>query len=348
MTTAPTLSWLVALLPVLALLALFVWLDTFKLMTVREILLCLGLGATAAGLSYPVAGRVIDALPLGFSFYSRFVAPFLEEAIKGAAIVLLFRTNRIGFKLDAVVSGFAIGAGFSVVENILYLLRFPDLSLGVWLVRGLGTAVMHGTTLAVLAATAHELAEKETRGHADDYDFRLWWFLPGYAAAVALHLLFNQLPDRPLLAMLAALMAAPLLVMAVFRFGTSEAGEWLIAERAAHADALAAIERGDFPADARGERLAALSRRSGTEAAAKIRAYAAAQLRLIILAEETLAAQAQSDARVDADAAAAFAAVETSGHALGPTLLAAVRRLLPLSRNDQWEISELRERLRGR
>ena len=94
----------------------------------------------------------------------------------------LFRFNRIGYKLDAVISGFAIGAGFSVVENIIYLMRFPDYGAGTWLVRGLGTAVMHGTTLAILAAIAHEFAERETREAAGDFDFHLWWFVPGYLA----------------------------------------------------------------------------------------------------------------------------------------------------------------------
>ena len=98
--------------------------------------------------------RFLDTLPIGFSNYSRFVAPWIEEALKALAIVALFAFNRIGYKLDAVISGFAIGAGFSVVENIFYLWRFPDLSAPVWMVRGLGTAVMHGTTTAVLAAIA--------------------------------------------------------------------------------------------------------------------------------------------------------------------------------------------------
>lgn len=340
--------WVVALLPVLAMLGLFVWLDAFKLMRVREILVLLGLGAITAALSYPVAGRLIDALPLGFSFYSRFIAPFIEEAIKGAAMVLLFRLNRIGFKLDAVISGFAVGAGFSVIENMLYLLRFPQLAVGVWLVRGLGTAVMHGTTLAVFAAIAHELAEQETRGNADDFDFRFWWFLPGYLAAVALHLLFNQLPDRPLLAMIGALAVAPLVVMGILRFGTEEAEEWLVAERTAHAEALATLDAGGFPQDLRGQRLAALCQRSGPGPAERIRAYAQAQLALIVLAEETLAAQATSADMVRGDGEAAFRRVEEAKRALGPTLLAAVEPLLPLSRNDQWEIRELRERLTGR
>ena len=344
----PFVQWFVALLPVLVLLGLFVWLDTFKLMRVSEILRLLGLGAVAAGLCYPVAGGVIDALPLGFSFYSRFVAPFIEEAIKGAAIVLLFRINRIGFKVDAVISSFAVGAGFSVVENILYLLRFPDLPVGVWLVRGLGTALMHGATLAVFAAIAHELAEQETRANADDFDFRWWWFLPGYVVAVALHLMFNQLPDRPLLAMLGTLALAPLLLMGILRFGTSEAEEWLVLERTAHAEALATLERGDFPNDARGQRLAALCQRSGPGAAERILAYAQAKLALIVLAEETLAAQTMRADLVRGDGEAAFKRVEETKRALGRTLLAAVEPLLPLSRNDEWEIRELKERLRVR
>src|SRR5690242_9403896 len=144
------LHWLVALVPVLLLLALFVWFDAFKLMNLREILLLLALGGLGALASYPVSGRLLDALPIGFSNYSRFVAPWIEEAIMGAIVVILFRMNRIGFKLDAVITGFAIGAGFSVIENIIYLVRLSQYGTGTWLVRGLGTAVMHGTTLAIL------------------------------------------------------------------------------------------------------------------------------------------------------------------------------------------------------
>jgi hypothetical protein len=37
-----------------------------------------GLGAIA---SYPVSGRLLDTLPIGFSNYSRLWAPWIEEAI---------------------------------------------------------------------------------------------------------------------------------------------------------------------------------------------------------------------------------------------------------------------------
>src|SRR5215212_8619489 len=204
--------WAIALIPVLVLLAAYIWLDAFKLMSLGEVVLLLFLGGLAAILVYPVSGRVLDALPIGFSTYSRFVAPWIEEAVKGVIVIGLFWFNRIGYKLDAVISGFAIGAGFSVVENIIYLWVYPDYGTSTWMVRGLGTAVMHGTTLAILAAIAHEFAERETREAASGYRFNPLWFVPGYLIAVGLHIAFNQFPDRPLVAMLGSMVVAPLVI----------------------------------------------------------------------------------------------------------------------------------------
>ena len=349
MLFAEIVDWSVALLPVLLLIALFVWLDVFKLMRLGEIGLLLGLGALAALLSYPVAGAMIDALPLGFSFYSRVVAPWIEEAIKAIFVVALFRFNRIGYKLDAVISGFAIGAGFSVVENIIYLTRFPELGVGVWLVRGLGTAVMHGCTLAVLAAIAHELAERENREAAGNFDFSPMWFVPGYLFAVLLHTAFNQLPDQPLLAMLGALVATPLLLMSIFQFGTAEAQQWLESESAGHRAELERLQSGQWPDSAAAKRIAALADRLGPAAAERIRRYWEVQAWLVVQAEQAMLDEASGDAVIDGQAVqSAFAELSAIEAALGRSGMAALRPLLPFSRNDHWEVRELRERALSR
>src|SRR4030095_5339593 len=101
-------DWAVALVPVLVMLVLFIWLDVFKLMTMWETIGLLLLGAPSAGGAYPVSGAFLQWRPLGFSNYSRFVAPWIEEFIKCLAIVGLFWFNRIGYKLDSVIFGFAI------------------------------------------------------------------------------------------------------------------------------------------------------------------------------------------------------------------------------------------------
>jgi RsiW-degrading membrane proteinase PrsW (M82 family) len=338
--------WGLALVPVLVLLALFVWLDAFKLMSFVEVLLLLALGAVAAALAWPVSGRLLDTLPIGFSIYSRFVAPWIEEAIKALVMIALFRLNRIGYKLDAVISGFAIGAGFALVENIIYLEMYPQFGAGTWLVRGVGTAVMHGTTLALLAAVAHELAEREMREAAGEFQFQFWWFVPGYLVAVALHTAFNQFPDRPLVAMLGAVIVAPLSLIAIFYFGTAEAERWLVAERAAHEAQLEALRSGHWPESAAGRKVSALAERLGPEGTKRIRRYWELHAWLVGHAEELMIEEADGDVSVDfGEVRAALAELSGLKSALGKSTLAALNASLPFSRNDHWELSELRQRV---
>lgn len=346
MIALQTTHWVLALVPVLLMLALFVWFDAFKLMSFKEILVLLALGGIGAVASYPVSGRLLDALPIGFSNYSRFVAPWIEEAIKAVLVIGLFRLNRIGFKLDAVISGFAIGAGFSVVENVIYLIRLSEYGAGTWLVRGLGTAVMHGTTLAILAATAHEFAERETREAAADYDFNLLWFVPGYLAAVAIHLIFNQFPEKPLVAMLGISLFAPVAILAIFQFGTTEAEKWLREENGKHQLQVAALQRGDWPAGRSGTRVAAFAARLAPEVVAHIRRYWELLAWLIAEAEETLLEESAGDAEFDLDRIrSAFEELDSLRRAMGPSTYAQLNRLLPFSRNDYWELSELKQRI---
>ena len=338
--------WAVALVPVLLLLAIFVWLDAFALMSRTEILVLLLLGGAAAFAVYPISGRLIDRLPIGFSGYSRYVAPWIEEAAKAIVIIVLFRFNRIGYKIDAVISGFAIGAGFSVVENVIYLTAFPFYGTGTWLVRGLGTAVMHGTTLAILAAIAHQLAERETHEAAGGFQFNLLWFLPGYLIAVALHTAFNHFPDRPLIAMLGAIVVAPIVVMAIFQFGTAEAERWLTAEEAEHKTQLQRLRAGEWPDSVAGRKIAALSSRLDPESVKRVRRYWELQAWLVVEAEETMLEQAESKVEFDPEQVrAVFAELAGLRRALGRSTVAALNALLPFSRNDYWEVSELRQRL---
>jgi RsiW-degrading membrane proteinase PrsW (M82 family) len=345
---AESAHWGVALVPVLIMLGVFIWLDAFKLMNLKEILVLLLLGGGCAIAAYPVSGRLIDVLPIGFSNYSRFVAPWIEEAIKAIVMIFLFRFNRIGYKLDAVISGFAIGAGFSVVENILYLIIYPEYGTGTWLVRGLGTAVMHGTTLAILASVAHELAERETREAASDYNFNLLWFVPGYLIAVAIHTAFNQFPDNPLIAMLGAMTVAPIALIGIFSFGTSEAQRWLATEYNQHKNQLATLAAGNWPDSEAGRRIAALAGRLDPESGKRVLRYWEVLTRLVVEAEETMIEEADGDVEMNRqEIRSHFAELDGLRRALGRSTFTALNALLPFSRNDYWELGELRQRIQG-
>jgi len=335
------LAWSLALVPVLVLTGVFIWLDAFKLVTFWEVMGLLLLGGLVAGATYPLSGAFLDTLPIGFSAYSRFVAPWIEEALKAVVVITLFRFNRIGLKLDAVIMGFAVGAGFAVIENIIYLIRFHDLPPTVWMVRGLGTAVMHGTTLAILAAIAHQMAERNLHAAARDYHFNPLWFVPGFLAAVAIHTLFNQFPRDPLLSMAGTLVLAPISLFAIFRFGTQEAEKFLVAEEKEHRALVDTLHAGRFPDEPGWRRIGALAARSGPHAKGLIREYVTLLTELILIEEESLIEEEVTGHRLDGGISPKFERLAVVTKQLGPTTVSALTSLLPFSRNDYWELWEL-------
>lgn len=339
-------SWSLALVPVLVLTAVFIWLDIFKLVTFWETMGLLVMGGLVAAATYPLSGAFLDTLPIGFNSYSRLVAPWIEEALKAVIVISLFRFNRIGLKLDAVIMGFAVGAGFSVTENIIYLLRHPELPPTVWMVRGLGTAIMHGTTLAILAAIAHQLAERSMHVAARDYHFNPLWFVPGFLAAVAIHTLFNQFPSDPMLAMVGTLLLAPISLIAIFRFGTREAEKFLIEEEKEHRALVDTLHAGRFPDDPGWRRIATLADRSGLQAKSAIREYVTVLTELILTEEESLIRESQGESRQDQGSAAKFDRLAALTRQLGRTTVSALTSLLPFSRNDYWELWELHRHLK--
>src|SRR5438105_3389976 len=143
------------LLPVASFLAVLLLLDSYKLVRLRAVVGVVLAGMLAAGVAYAVNGALLAHLE--FATYTRYVAPFIEEALKALVIAALIRAHRVGFLVDAAIFGFAVGTGFALVENLNYLALQPDSALGTWVVRGFGTALMHGGAAASFAVVADML-----------------------------------------------------------------------------------------------------------------------------------------------------------------------------------------------
>ncbi len=214
------LSIVVALLPVLLFLGLLVLLDSFKLVSLRAVLAALVAGAVAALVGTQLNAWLLESASLSAPVLSRFVAPPLEEALKACWIVFLLRRGRVGFLVDAAILGFAVGAGFALVENVEYLRALDEPGLGLWLVRGLGTAILHGATTAIFAILAKELADRRV-AHA------LASLVPAYLAAVLIHSAYNHRLLAPALFTGVLLVALPLVVVLIFEHSESRTRDWL-------------------------------------------------------------------------------------------------------------------------
>ena len=336
----------VAFAPVIVLLVVFERLDVFRLVSGGAVAAYAAMGAGLAALSYISNSHMMDGLPIGFTDYSRYVAPVIEEVLKALVIVGLFATDRVGFKLDAAIAGFAVGAGFSVFENGYLLTIFPGASLGVWLVRGFGTAVMHGGTTALFAVITHEFSEHQAHHNGSHTKLYPWVFAPGLLVAIAIHSAFNHLPGDPMLAMVGAMVLIPLTLLAVFAKGGATAHDWLEHDHERHAQMLADIRAGRFEDTEDGRALAALAQRFPPRIAREAREWIELQLALVLRAEEVLLAHEQGE-RIEVGAAehAEFQRLDALARDLGHAARHAILPHLRFSRSDLYEMHMLRHRV---
>jgi hypothetical protein len=79
-----SLRALLGLLPVFVFLVALVGLDSFKLVRPRLVLGTMALGGVAALIAYFANGWLLELTQLPLREYSRYVAPLLEEMLKGA------------------------------------------------------------------------------------------------------------------------------------------------------------------------------------------------------------------------------------------------------------------------
>ncbi len=270
--------------PVLLYLVGLVYIDSFKLVRARTIIGVLLLGALAALLSYFVAGFVIDTFQLDFSAYSKYYAPVVEEGFKGLVIVLLFSRNRIGFMVDAAILGLAAGAGFSLFENVYYAYIFPDAEVGMWIIRGFGTALMHGGAAAFFAISAQTLRERHD--HTG-----LWGYLPGFLAAAAIHSIFNQFVDYPIYSAAATILALPLVLLFLFDKSEHEVHNWLVHDYETHEHMLDDIRSGRYQNGAAGRFIQTLAARFSKDVVTAIFAYIKLHTELVLRAENILLAK---------------------------------------------------------
>jgi RsiW-degrading membrane proteinase PrsW (M82 family) len=216
---AAILRAVLALLPVqLFLLGLLLG-DSFRLVRPRRVLGALTAGAVVAGLAFVVNNTVYLLAGLSPLAFAVLAAPLVEEALKGAWLDWLVRTRRVGFLVDAAILGFATGAGFATVENLHYLRSLPDAPWLVWVIRGLGTAVMHGGAAAIFAVLRQAWSVAERPAWA------AW--LTALPAAVIFHAGFNRLMTHPVPATVALLVTLPLVLRLVHRVGERRLRRWL-------------------------------------------------------------------------------------------------------------------------
>ena len=138
-----------ALLPVIIYIFMVYKIDNFSLINIKNLFLQVLCGMVAAlvcfGL-FQLTGSILSENK------SEFFNPVLEEIIKAIPLLWLATRKKIVFFIDSVICGAAVGGGFSILENIFYLLLGHEMGMGTVLFRGLEVALIHMGCSAIIAA----------------------------------------------------------------------------------------------------------------------------------------------------------------------------------------------------
>jgi len=324
-----------ALMPVLCFLTVLVALDSYKLVRLRLVLAVIAAGALAAGLSYGAGYAVVKGVGLEYGTYARYIGPVVEEALKALVLVALIRANRIAFLVDAAIFGFAVGAGFALVENVYFLSALESSHYAIWVVRGFGTATMHGGVQAIFAVAVLSLSERRGRTGAAEV-------LPPLAIAALLHLSFNQFMLSPVAQTLLMLAVMPPLIWFVYRRSERGLEGWLSTGFDADTELIELINSGAFSESPVGGYLEQLRTKFRGMAIADMLCYLRLHVELAIRAKGLLMQrEAGFEVELDEETRGKFAEMRYLEGSVGPTALLALQPFLRRGRQDIWQLSLL-------
>ncbi len=233
-------------------------------------------------IAYFLAARIntalINAGVVSEDTLVRFVAPIIEETLKGLILLYLIRHPDFKYFLDGAIYGFASGIGFAIFENFEYVLGHPSTALILAISRVLSTNLIHATGSALIGI-ALGLAHFNRSLLS-----RTLYLITGLGLAIIIHSGFNNMVNDgvALLFAIAAGFGGAGVIAAAARHGLKEEKVWVrekIGETEGVTTGEAAVVRRLESAD---ELLASLAQRFGPDKASQCEKFLFMQAQLAI------------------------------------------------------------------
>ena len=324
---------MIAVLPVSLFLVMLVYLDSYKLLKFPKVIKMVFLGGGAAFVAYLVNMVLLESLPLEIPSYTRYVAPIIEESIKAFLVFYLIKKNRINFLVGAAIGGFAVGSGFALVENLYFLYSLPPSTPMVWIIRGFGTAMMHGACSVIFAIITELRWDKEESWKA---------FLPGLLAAISIHSFYNCFLLSPFLSVIVILFFLPFLILFTLNRSEMALEEWIGVGIDAHAQLLSLIHSGEFHQSKTGIYLNSLCFYFSPAVVVDMLCYLRIQAELSMLCKGILLAQKRGfNIKADESVQDKLRELSVLEASIGATGKRALTPILGATRRDKWQLSLL-------
>ena len=208
--------------------------------------------------------------------------------------------------------------------------EFTNASLALWLVRGLGTAVLHGGTSAIFAIVARARMDRHpSRPHSV--------FLPALALAAGIHAAFNLLLVPPAALTAVILIVLPLILLLVFDRSERATREWVGPGMDLDIEVLQLVTSEHFGRTRFGQYLEKVRSRFPGVVVGDMYCLLRLDLELSVHARAmVMAREAGLDMPADEDLEASLSEREYLHRSIGRTGLLALRPLQVIGVRDRW------------
>jgi protease PrsW len=338
----------ISILPVIVFLVLLIYMDSFKLVKISLVVQTIIAGIIAAVVSYFINTYLLKTEPVKLTTYTMYISPVIEESLKASFIIYLLAKGKVGFMIDAAIYGFAIGTGFAIVENIYYLNALNESNLIIWFIRGCGTAVMHGGTIAIFAIITKNIMDRKN-------EFKLYQIIPGFLFVIlynlfpglifayGLHSFFNHFVLDPIIITLLQLILLPMIIAFVFNRSEHTLKEWMETGMDTDVELLEQINEGKLSSTHVGVYLSSLEKNFTGPVIADMLCYVKNNIELSIQAKGALLMkQAGVPVVIDGETKDKLKEIKYLEKSIGPIGKRAITPMLPNSTRDLWQIYMLK------
>lgn len=328
------LAIVVAISVPLVFLYLVHWLDLYASGSFRVVVICLLWGVTAFILAFQA--NTFTLRFVGFGLLVTLLAPIIEEILKSLILIYYVRRPDFTYFVDGAIYGFAAGTAFAVLENLPYLGRAgSEAGLLVALSRSFSTSLMHGSASALVGVSLGRL--RFGCGFS-----RTASVLLGWAAAMALHITFNNVINRGqgllmlLLAVVIGLGGVGLTALFIF-WGLREERRWLRETLGLQVGVSSGESAIVQQLDNLDPLLAPIGERFGTDKRKQVEALLRLQAQLGLKRKvQELTSDPKLRAEMGAQVTALRQEIDTARRDLGLYCMAYVRSILPPETEPIW------------
>ena len=216
------MQYIASLLPIIIYILVVYKIDHFALVNRHRLLLLVGCGMLMALVCFGLFSWLDGVLPDG-------THPVVEEGVKALPLLVLAGRKQMVFFIDSVICGAAVGGGFSILENLFYLVLGQETGLGSMLFRGLEVALIHIGCSAVVAAglvlVVRQTERWRSRLEVKPFDVMMTILL--LVAAVAVHVCHNHLHFNPVMQFVCVLSVMGGLVAWTYFYDVDMIHRWL-------------------------------------------------------------------------------------------------------------------------